>query len=312
VISVGLPVYNGEAYLEQSIQALLAQTYSDFELLISDNASTDATAAIARAFEERDPRVRLLRSERNQGAVENYLMTLRASKRPFFKWAAHDDLCRPTFLEKCLAALHAAPEAVVAFPRAQVIDAEGRFVKDVPARPNICAADPATRLAEIADLNSDVHPIFGLMRRSALEGCPPHGKYAGADRVLLAELLLRGPFVEVPEPLFLFRKHPAQYSSRPVSSHYKSAFWTGIESDWPQMANWQRLRGLSLAVSNSRLTASERSACRAALARWVGAHWKRLAYDGSVMAQFAVQRAVQRARPNSESSTRTEDDVPEG
>ena len=312
MITIGLPVYNGESYLEQTVQALLAQTYTDFELLISDNASTDATAAIAKDFEEQDPRIRLLQSSSNQGAIENYLITLRASRRPFFKWAAHDDLCRPRFLEACLDALQGTPKAVVAFPRAEVIDAAGRFVSEVPARPDLGANDPATRLEGISDLNSDVHPIFGLMRREALDRCSPHGKYAGADRVLLAELLLTGPFVEVPEPLFLFRKHDTQYSSTAVSSQFKGAFWTGEESEWPQMANWQRLRGLSRAVSDTPLTASERLACRAVLARWMRRHWKRLAYDPYVIARFALGRAGKRLRPEPTSNTHVKDNALEG
>lgn len=294
MISIGLPVFNGEAYLEEAVTALLEQTHENLELIIADNASTDRTARIAASFLSRDDRVRLIRHDRNLGAVENYLSTLRAANGELFKWAAHDDVCHPTFVQRCIELLDDNPRAVLAYPRALEVDETGHQIGEVPSRPALASPDPATRLQEIGDLNSDVHPIFGVIRRHALESCRPHGKFAGADRVLLAELLLRGPFVEVPEPLFLFRKHSGQYSSAGMSSQFKTAFWTGEGTDRPQWANWQRLAGLRHAVIEAPLTATQRSSCRRVLARWVTAHWKRLVLDAYLVANHQLQRVANR------------------
>ena len=100
-VSIGLPVYNGEPFVERAINAVLAQTYSDFELVISDNGSTDRTEEICREFAGRDARVKYVRAERNQGAIWNFNRVFELSQGEYFKWAAADDVFLPTFLEKC-------------------------------------------------------------------------------------------------------------------------------------------------------------------------------------------------------------------
>lgn len=121
-VSVGMPVYNGARYLRGAVEAFLAQTFGDFELIISDNASTDRTAAIAQELAARDPRIRLIRQERNIGAVANFAFVLGEARGEFFQWAAHDDLWRPFWLERAVAALDADPEAGFAFPSFELLD----------------------------------------------------------------------------------------------------------------------------------------------------------------------------------------------
>src|SRR5581483_7973034 len=119
-VSIGLPVYNGENYLAQAIECLLAQTFSDIELIISDNASTDGTEAIARDFAARDRRVRYVRQPLNRGAGWNFSETFRLAQGEYFKWAAHDDLCAPTFIERCVKVLDVDRELVLCFSRSAV------------------------------------------------------------------------------------------------------------------------------------------------------------------------------------------------
>ena len=97
-LSVGLPVYNGETYIGQSIESLLGQSYEDFELIISDNASTDSTADICRHYGKQDPRIRYVRQPRNIGLSPNHNFVVQQARGEYFKWAAADDLCAPTFL----------------------------------------------------------------------------------------------------------------------------------------------------------------------------------------------------------------------
>src|SRR5215469_6919606 len=104
-VSIGMPVYNGANYLRSSVPSLLAQDYEDFELLISDNASTDETESICRELAESDGRIRYFRNERNVGAAQNYNKVFRLASGTFFKWAAHDDECHPTMLRRCVEVL---------------------------------------------------------------------------------------------------------------------------------------------------------------------------------------------------------------
>ena len=108
-VSIGLPVYNGERFLVQAIESVLAQTFEDFELIVCDNASTDASGAIAQTYVERDSRVRYFRNASNLGAARNFNRTFELSRGEYFKWLAADDLIAPTYLERCLAALGPRP-----------------------------------------------------------------------------------------------------------------------------------------------------------------------------------------------------------
>ena len=104
-VSIGLTVFNSERYLDESIQSLLSQTFQDFELIISDNASTDRTKDIALTYAARDHRVRYVRNRMNIGVAGNFNQVFRLSSGEFFKWAAYDDLCAPDFLFRCVEVL---------------------------------------------------------------------------------------------------------------------------------------------------------------------------------------------------------------
>ena len=124
-LSVGLPVYNGEAYVAEALEALLYQSYADFELIISDNASTDGTAEICRDYEKRDPRVRYLRQPRNVGLAPNHNAVVEAASGELFKWAASDDLYARDLLERCVNALDENPAVVLAHSWTAIIDGTG-------------------------------------------------------------------------------------------------------------------------------------------------------------------------------------------
>ena len=121
-VAIGLPVYNGARYLTEAIESILAQTYSDFELIISDNASTDETEAICRHYAVQDQRIRYVRNAENIGGLANFNHTFRLSNHPLFKWTAADDAYHPEYLERSVRLLKAQPEAVFAFTKVQLID----------------------------------------------------------------------------------------------------------------------------------------------------------------------------------------------
>ena len=127
-ITIGVPVFNGERYLEEALRSVLAQTGVDLEVIISDNASTDRTPELCHAFAASDRRIRYLRSESNLGAAANYNRLVELARGEFFKWAAHDDVLEPTFIRECVTALERDERAVLSFPHAVVIDEEGAVV----------------------------------------------------------------------------------------------------------------------------------------------------------------------------------------
>ena len=130
LVSIGLPVYNGERYLEQAIDTILAQTFQSWELIVSDNASNDRTEEICRGYMAREPRIRYHRQERNIGIARNFNAVIDMARADYFKWHAHDDLCAPTLVERCVEALEANPTASAAFTKTVRIDAEGATISD--------------------------------------------------------------------------------------------------------------------------------------------------------------------------------------
>ena len=114
-VSIGMPVHNGQRFIRSAIESLLSQTCGDFELVISDNASTDATEAICREYQARDARVRYSRSERNLGGPANFRRVFHLCSGELHKWATADDYWEPTFVERCVEILDARPDVVLAY-----------------------------------------------------------------------------------------------------------------------------------------------------------------------------------------------------
>jgi glycosyltransferase involved in cell wall biosynthesis len=209
-ISVGLPTRNGEPYLRQALDSLLAQSCPAAEILISDNASTDGTAAIAQAYAESYPNIRYVRQERDVGAAVNFNAVFSSTAGDLFMWAADDDLWEPQYIEACVAALNAHPEAVLACTRLRFIDPSGDPIAMDYAgydNPDLSAPSVHARLGFLME-RSGWYQLYGLIRRNALVRTRLVTDRYGSDVVLLAELALLGPFALVPEVLFSYRQDP--------------------------------------------------------------------------------------------------------
>jgi glycosyltransferase involved in cell wall biosynthesis len=223
-LSIGIPVFNGENFLEELLIALRNQTFNTFEIVICDNGSTDRTGQLCLDHAAKDPRIRYYRNERNLGANPNFNKVFALSRAPLFKWAAHDDLYEPTYLEKCVRILRENPDVVLAHSDCLCVDEWCRPFAQM-ATPS-CYIDPRSghtirldppdaaegrwviqRFWEVLfRMGSNLH-IFGVIRREALASTHLLRNFYGTDKLVLAELALLGPFAHVPERLFIKRYH---------------------------------------------------------------------------------------------------------
>jgi Glycosyl transferase family 2 len=214
LVSVGLPVFNAERFLEACLDSLVAQSYPHFEIIVSDNASTDQTLQILQKYAARDERVRVFPSDVNRGAVWNHERVRALGRGSYFKWCGADDIVAPRFLEECTAALEVRPDAVLAFPLSVVIDDEGRTLRRTTDRLPLASADVATRFGALLSAWDHTHnPFYGVVRRPCLEQVRPMGSFLAGDRSLLAELALLGPFLQV-EEFLMYRRNHAEHRRR--------------------------------------------------------------------------------------------------
>jgi glycosyltransferase involved in cell wall biosynthesis len=214
VLSIGLPVYNSERYLRASLDSLRAQRFSDFELIVSDNASTDGTEQICREYERLDPRLRYYRSPVNVGAPQNYRRVFDLSSGEYFKWHTSDDLVAPDFLSRCMDAITADPGIVLAYTKSQLVDENGLYLADVEQDIALASSSPSARFRQVHGNLGFCNVIYGVARRDILERTRGLGAYINSDRVLIAELALYGRLHEVAEVLFSRRMHGGAYSGQ--------------------------------------------------------------------------------------------------
>lgn len=208
-LSIGLPVYNGEEYLAESLEALLGQSYEDFELIITDNASTDGTESICRRYVRKDSRIRYERLGKNIGAANNHNYVFALTRGELFKWASHDDLYGRDLLKVCVDALDAHPEMILAHSWSAFIDGDGRIIEPFDYRLATDSPSAPERFASLlfAPGGDD---FYGVMRSDMLRKVKPHASYHHADRTYVIEIAMHGPFLQVPELLYFRRDHPGR------------------------------------------------------------------------------------------------------
>ena len=271
-LGIGLPVYNGDNFLEEALESVLAQTFRDFDLVISDNASTDRTESICQAFAERDPRVKYYRNERNTGAAPNFNRVFELSDNEYFKWIAHDDVHEPGFLEKCIQVLDCDPSVVLAYTRAISIDEEGTRLREWGGNPELDSGKPHVRFRASLLPPSDPIPlqIFGVIRSAVLRKTTLQAGFAGCDRALLAELTLHGRFHEVPEALFLLRDHRERAGHILSRNPYMArSFWMGKQDSDLDMPSWVNVSAYYRALGRTRLGIREQLRCYKEVFVWM-------------------------------------------
>jgi glycosyltransferase involved in cell wall biosynthesis len=283
-VSIGLPVYNGENFLEDCLCSVLTQTHDAFELVISDNASDDGTAEICKAFAGRDDRIRYVRQERNSGAAANFNDVFHLCQGEYFKWMAHDDMLQPTWLERCVEALDASgPEVCVAYTAVSHLREEEGTLLPYDAEFPWGSPSPDGRLAQMllvdgVSILTKCYPVFGVMRREALAGTRLIQPFNSSDKVLLAELALRGDFVQLPEHLFHRRLH-ANNSLTANPTPQQVLEWFDPDANRPATVHKDLWDGFRRAVRESSLPGDQARECRRIVRRWAWKLRKRLAGD---------------------------------
>jgi glycosyltransferase involved in cell wall biosynthesis len=267
-VSIGMPVYNGERFISEALDSLLNQTYEEFELIISDNASTDGTEAICRDYARRDRRIRYVREDVNRGAAWNHNRLVHLATGELFKWAPADDLHEREHVAKCVAALEADSEAVAAYTKSIFIDEAGNRLQSYNPGWDL-RSDRAFDRMRIVILRGghwvNADPLLGVMRIDALRKTRLTPRYQGGDKRPIGELSLIGKIVEVPDHLLLRRRHAAaSNTNNPHTSKYDAAgvawmteFFKG-SSLQIRLPSWTLLADHSLSVWRSHLSPSDK------------------------------------------------------
>lgn len=252
-VSVAIPVYNGEEYLAQTIESVLGQTFVDLELIISDNGSTDRTKEIAESYAAHDARVRYVRSETNQGAAWNYRRTFELARGEYFRWAPADDLFAPDSVAECVATLDANPDAVLCYPKTDLIDRNGQVIRAYDDNLDLRSSDPVDRFRRGLTQIGLVNVIYGLMRTDSLQETRLLGSFVGADEVLVLELALSGKFLELAVSRFYRRIHEKAFSQLKTAAE-KRAYIDPNRAGRYYLYLWQHYRQCFLGVLHARVS----------------------------------------------------------
>jgi glycosyltransferase involved in cell wall biosynthesis len=275
-LSIGLPVYNGERFLPQAIESLLAQTFTDFRLLISDNASTDATQEICRSYASRDRRIAYHRSATNRGPAWNFNRLVGLADGEYFKWAAYDDVCAPQLVERCVDVLDRRPGVVLCYTKSHLIDAGGAVLSVYDNRVDGSAPAPRARFRSVIRNLAKTHMLFGVMRLDVLRRTHLHGAYATADMTLVGELALLGEFFEVEEPLFLRRCHDEQ-PHRAFRTAAEFGSWFRPDRARPlRFPGWPHLVGHLRAIARAPIGSSDKACCALIAIAGMPRRWRRM------------------------------------
>lgn len=288
-MSIGIPVFNEEATLPAALDSLLAQDYRALQILVCDNASTDATVEVAEAYAARDPRVEVHRGEVNRGAAFNFNRCFHLARGAYFSWASGHDTRLPSAISRCVEVLEADPALALAYPRSVLrrLDGSGEPVENDTLETR--GLSPRDRLHKTVRELGVCNIVHGVVRTSALERTRLFRPCFGADTVLLAELALLGEFHQLDEePLFV------RAETRPTERHderlRRTFAMVGVRRG---PARWLPYTVMGVEHLTGVWHASNRGAKlrnAAFCAVWYGSRWRR-----SLLAEWVPRRARQAA-----------------
>lgn len=276
-VSMGLPVYNVERYLDESIECFLEQTFRDIELIISDNGSTDRTPEICRRWARRDPRVRFLRSEVNRGLAWNHNRVAELARGAYFMWAPADDRFAPDYVRNCVEVLDGDPGLVYVYGTTVLTDSAGNAIGREVNRYDLASESASVRLWDMLVVRGGQN-FYGMMRTSVLRSIGPHRTFPWAERVIFSELSLHGRFHLLPGDNYFRRLHEGQVSAvRDVGHRVDEAMILDprrarLLRHIPILMKAEYVMAFFVAVKRAPLDPPVRRQCRVALLRWMLSH----------------------------------------
>jgi glycosyltransferase involved in cell wall biosynthesis len=254
-------VYNSQKHIRDSLDSLLAQTYADFTLIVSDNASDDSTSEICQEYARRDARIRYYRNDVNIGLPGNFNRVAELCTTPFLKWSTADDYWAPTMLEKTMAVIEADASIALCYPKTTLVfEADGQQ-KPYEDKLHLMQEDPAERLIALLSRLELSHQHLGVIRMEHLRKTRLMALHGGSDLNFLAELSLYGKFCEVPEYLYFRRFHTESSSwDRAEGAHANRRYYS-TTSKASKLKQWRIHTMLLTSIPRSDL--SPRSKWRA-------------------------------------------------
>jgi glycosyltransferase involved in cell wall biosynthesis len=266
-VSIAVPAYNCEKYISQSLDSLLAQSYGDFELVISDNASTDGTEEVCRRYVSMDKRVRYIRRTENIGGPGNFRYVFSQCSGAYHKWSTADDFWHPSFLAEAVTVLDSRPDVVLCYPKTRLIDAGGAILSDYDDRLDLEDDSPRVRFRELYQRIGLCNAHLGLIRRTAMQQTGLIAAHKASDVDFLGELALLGKFKLLPDIRFFRRFHQDSSSwARDNKAHQQLYYDPANLSKGSD--TWRRLRFQWAMVWRSPIGLSDKLALTNDLARW--------------------------------------------
>lgn len=273
LVSIGIPVFNGEKYLVVAIESVLNQAFQDFELVISDNASTDKTQEICESFAAYDARIRYFRQPINRGAGFNYNFVFYQARGRYFRWLAHDDFIAPDCLSVCVKALDADPSRVLAYTHHIDIDEYGIPIRMV-SRTKGQDERVSMRFWDLMEGLYTCEEVFGIVRSSVLCKTALIKNYSDSDRTLLGELSLYGKFIEVREPLFYHRIHPDSSVRRNPVFRERAIWFNPALKNRLVLSAWKQFFQMLIGINRAPIEVLDRIQCYWQAVRWFKWRWR--------------------------------------
>lgn len=268
-VVIGVPVYNGENYLFEALSSILNQTLTDFRVIISDNASIDATPEICQEFVERDSRFTYHRQAENIGGAPNFNFVFQPGDAPYFKWAAHDDVMEPDYLRKCVDLLDQNPALALVHSLSLKIDEAGGVIGNYDQQMRLSGERISERFWKILWVGHFTE-VFGLMRSDMIARTRMHQSIVGSDRHFMAEMILQGDVGYVWDYLFQRRHHAASFCNA-LKDNKERLQWFDPNSKAPTvLASPRKTKEYADSIFRTPMPWYERVDCLKVLAAWTG------------------------------------------
>ena len=267
-VSIAVPTYNCEKYIAQSLESLLGQSYGDFELVISDNASTDNTEAVCRQYAAQDKRVRYVRRSENIGGPGNFRYVFSLCSGEYHKWSTADDHWHPDFLKEAVAVLDQKPDVVLCYPKTRKIDPEGATLSDYDDRLHLIDDSPRTRFRQLYERIGLCNAHLGLIRREPMLKTRLIAAHRASDVDFLGEMALLGKFWLLPDIRFFRRLHPESSSWDRGNVEHQRKYYDPKSKGGASADSWRRFGFQFDMVWRSPIGVMDKLALSKDLGRW--------------------------------------------